>query len=192
MTLCIEYLYFQELFKRLIPHQCLGATWSRRDKNEANTVVATVTQFNAVSFRVISSILIEPKLRPQVNGPWQYLFQLQRNIFTFMPIFVYVFIFMFAVLGTSHHNCDMDRYCTRTTSTQKFLIAEGHRFRSSIKRNLSLVKNVGGIGPRKGKLFPICCLGLVFSYELYQSLSDFTTVWHGQFMHIDSLLCILI
>lgn len=57
----------QELFKRLIPHQCLGATWSRRDKNEANTVVATVTQFNAVSFRVISSILIEPKLRPQVS-----------------------------------------------------------------------------------------------------------------------------
>ncbi|XP_055314238.1 ral guanine nucleotide dissociation stimulator-like 1 isoform X3 [Sitodiplosis mosellana] len=54
-----------ELFKRLIPHQCLGATWSRRDKNEANTVLATVTQFNAVSFRVISSILIEPKLRPQ-------------------------------------------------------------------------------------------------------------------------------
>lgn len=56
----------QELFKRLIPHQCLGATWSRRDRNEANTVLATVTQFNAVSFRVISSILIEPKLRPQV------------------------------------------------------------------------------------------------------------------------------
>ncbi|XP_031622186.1 ral guanine nucleotide dissociation stimulator-like 1 isoform X2 [Contarinia nasturtii] len=54
-----------DLFKRLIPHQCLGATWSRRDKNEANTVLATVTQFNAVSFRVISSILIEPKLRPQ-------------------------------------------------------------------------------------------------------------------------------
>lgn len=56
-----------ELFKRLIPHQCLGATWSRRDKNEANTVVATVTQFNAVSFRVISSILIEPRLKPQVR-----------------------------------------------------------------------------------------------------------------------------
>lgn len=58
----------QELFKRLIPHQCLGATWSRRDRNEANTVLATVTQFNAVSFRVISSILVEPKLRPQVSA----------------------------------------------------------------------------------------------------------------------------
>lgn len=60
------YHSLQELFKRLIPHQCLGATWSRRDRNEANTVLATVTQFNAVSFRVISSILIEPKLRPHV------------------------------------------------------------------------------------------------------------------------------
>ncbi|CAO1319313.1 unnamed protein product [Diamesa serratosioi] len=54
-----------ELFKRLIPHQSLGATWSRRDKMDCGSVVATVSQFNAVSFRVISSILIEPKLKPQ-------------------------------------------------------------------------------------------------------------------------------
>ncbi|XP_055600555.1 ral guanine nucleotide dissociation stimulator-like 1 isoform X2 [Uranotaenia lowii] len=54
-----------ELFKRLIPHQCLGACWSARDKHECGSVVATVTQFNAVSFRVISSVLIEPRLKPQ-------------------------------------------------------------------------------------------------------------------------------
>nr|XP_040231254.2 ral guanine nucleotide dissociation stimulator-like 1 isoform X1 [Anopheles coluzzii]XP_040231255.2 ral guanine nucleotide dissociation stimulator-like 1 isoform X1 [Anopheles coluzzii]XP_040231256.2 ral guanine nucleotide dissociation stimulator-like 1 isoform X1 [Anopheles coluzzii]XP_049466686.1 ral guanine nucleotide dissociation stimulator-like 1 isoform X1 [Anopheles coluzzii]XP_049466687.1 ral guanine nucleotide dissociation stimulator-like 1 isoform X1 [Anopheles coluzzii] len=54
-----------ELFKRLIPHQCLGAIWSNRDKHECSSVLATVTQFNAVSFRVISSILIEPRLKPQ-------------------------------------------------------------------------------------------------------------------------------
>uniref|UniRef100_A0AAG5DM82 Ras-GEF domain-containing protein n=1 Tax=Anopheles atroparvus TaxID=41427 RepID=A0AAG5DM82_ANOAO len=54
-----------ELFKRLIPHQCLGAIWSNRDKHESSSVLATVTQFNAVSFRVISSILIEPRLKPQ-------------------------------------------------------------------------------------------------------------------------------
>lgn len=53
-----------ELFKRLIPHQCLGATWARRDKHEADSVVATVNQFNAVLFRVISSILIEPGSKP--------------------------------------------------------------------------------------------------------------------------------
>ncbi|KRT86599.1 hypothetical protein AMK59_263 [Oryctes borbonicus] len=56
-----------ELFKKLVPHQCLGAVWSRRDKSrshEAATVLATVNQFNAVSFRVISSILVEPDLKP--------------------------------------------------------------------------------------------------------------------------------
>ncbi|CRK93643.1 CLUMA_CG007172, isoform A [Clunio marinus] len=54
-----------ELFKRLIPHQCLGETWSHRDKIECGSVLATVLQFNAVSYRVISTILIEPKLKPQ-------------------------------------------------------------------------------------------------------------------------------
>lgn len=55
-----------ELFKKLVPHQCLGAIWSRRDKNrshDAATVVATVNQFNAVSFRVISSILLDPNMK---------------------------------------------------------------------------------------------------------------------------------
>lgn len=40
--------------------------WSRRDKSrshEAATVLATVNQFNAVSFRVISSILVDPLLK---------------------------------------------------------------------------------------------------------------------------------
>ena len=54
-----------ELFKRLTPHQCLGSTWSHRDKSGCHSVLATVAQFNAVSFRVISSILIEPKLKAQ-------------------------------------------------------------------------------------------------------------------------------
>lgn len=54
-----------ELFKRLIPHQCLGATWARRDKSGSESVVATINQFNAVLFRVISSILIEARLKPQ-------------------------------------------------------------------------------------------------------------------------------
>ncbi|XP_021924640.1 ral guanine nucleotide dissociation stimulator-like 1 isoform X3 [Zootermopsis nevadensis] len=55
------------LFKKLVPHQCLGAIWSRRDKNrshEAATVLATVNQFNAVSLRVISTVLMDPDIRP--------------------------------------------------------------------------------------------------------------------------------
>lgn len=48
---------FQELFKRVIPHQCLGAVWSRRrDKNcrdkDAGTVVATVDQVRQYSSSV--------------------------------------------------------------------------------------------------------------------------------------------
>ena len=60
-------IFSQELFKKLVPHQCLGAIWSRRDKNrshEAATVLATVNQFNAVSLRVISTVLMDPDMRP--------------------------------------------------------------------------------------------------------------------------------
>lgn len=54
------------LFKRLLPHQCLGATWARRasDKKDVHTVLATIEQFNAVLFAVISSILLELNSRP--------------------------------------------------------------------------------------------------------------------------------
>ncbi|XP_046485852.1 ral guanine nucleotide dissociation stimulator-like 1 isoform X1 [Neodiprion pinetum] len=57
-----------ELFKKLVAHQCLGAVWSRRDRSrshEAATVLATVNQFNAVSLRVITTILIDLSLKPQ-------------------------------------------------------------------------------------------------------------------------------
>ena len=63
-----DVFFFQELFKGVIPHQCLGAVWSRRDKSrdrDAATVVATIEQFNAVSYRVISSILMTLEAKPQ-------------------------------------------------------------------------------------------------------------------------------
>ncbi|XP_075212927.1 ral guanine nucleotide dissociation stimulator-like isoform X2 [Lycorma delicatula] len=56
-----------DLFKKVVPHQCLGGIWSRRDKSrsqEAATVLATVNQFNAVSLRVISTVLMDPDARP--------------------------------------------------------------------------------------------------------------------------------
>ncbi|XP_025832732.1 ral guanine nucleotide dissociation stimulator-like 1 [Agrilus planipennis] len=72
---CVPVRHFAEqltrmdvaLFKKLVPHQCLGAVWSRRDKSrshEAATVLATINQFNAVSFRVISSVLVDVTLNP--------------------------------------------------------------------------------------------------------------------------------
>ena len=71
-------LKFQELFKRVIPHQCLGSVWSRRDRSsrerDAGSVVATVEQFNAVSYRVISTVLMEPEAksssRAKVIAKW--------------------------------------------------------------------------------------------------------------------------
>ena len=57
-----------ELFKKLVAHQCLGAVWSRRDRSrshDAATVLATVNQFNAVSLRVMSTILVDPTPKPQ-------------------------------------------------------------------------------------------------------------------------------
>ena len=75
----------QELFKRVIPHQCLGAVWSRRDKSrdrDAASVVATVEQFNAVSYRVISTILIaldtKPQHRAKVISKWIDIAQVNR------------------------------------------------------------------------------------------------------------------
>jgi ral guanine nucleotide dissociation stimulator-like 1 len=57
------------LFKNVVPHHCLGAVWSRRaDKKCAVspvTVLATVDQFNAVSYRVISTILKGPYKLPR-------------------------------------------------------------------------------------------------------------------------------
>ncbi|XP_059475728.1 ral guanine nucleotide dissociation stimulator isoform X2 [Neocloeon triangulifer] len=58
-----------DLFTRLVPHQCLGSVWARRGEKPgaigglaggaAGSVLATVNQFNAVSLRVISTILVQ-------------------------------------------------------------------------------------------------------------------------------------
>ncbi|XP_067846825.1 ral guanine nucleotide dissociation stimulator-like 1 isoform X2 [Heptranchias perlo] len=58
-----------ELFKKVVPHHCLGCIWSRRDKKEnkhlAPTIRATITQFNALTKCVISTILRDLQLKPQ-------------------------------------------------------------------------------------------------------------------------------
>ncbi|XP_045642414.1 ral guanine nucleotide dissociation stimulator-like isoform X2 [Ursus americanus] len=55
-----------ELFKKLLPHQCLGSVWSKRNKpgNEhlAPTVRATVAQFNGVAKCVITTCLGNPSM----------------------------------------------------------------------------------------------------------------------------------
>ncbi|RXN35459.1 ral guanine nucleotide dissociation stimulator-like 1 [Labeo rohita] len=48
-----------DLFMEVVPFQCLGCVWSQRDKKEnlSPTIWATITQFNAVTNRVITSLL---------------------------------------------------------------------------------------------------------------------------------------
>lgn len=49
----------------MVPHHCLGSVWSRRDKKrvDAPSVYATVNQFNAVSYRVIATVLKRPDVK---------------------------------------------------------------------------------------------------------------------------------
>uniref|UniRef100_A0A3B5M8M6 Ral guanine nucleotide dissociation stimulator-like 3a n=1 Tax=Xiphophorus couchianus TaxID=32473 RepID=A0A3B5M8M6_9TELE len=56
------------LFVKVVPYQCLGCVWSQRDKKEnmSPTIRATITQFNALTNRVIVSLLsqsAEPRAR---------------------------------------------------------------------------------------------------------------------------------
>ncbi|XP_051995445.1 ral guanine nucleotide dissociation stimulator-like 1 isoform X2 [Xyrauchen texanus] len=48
-----------ELFMKVVPFQCLGCVWSQRDKKEnlSPTIWATITQFNTITNRVITSLL---------------------------------------------------------------------------------------------------------------------------------------
>ncbi|XP_009461822.1 PREDICTED: ral guanine nucleotide dissociation stimulator-like 1 isoform X2 [Nipponia nippon] len=58
-----------KLFKKVVPYHCLGCIWSRRDKKEnkhlAPTIRATISQFNAVTKCVVSTILKSKELKTQ-------------------------------------------------------------------------------------------------------------------------------
>ncbi|XP_066479636.1 ral guanine nucleotide dissociation stimulator-like 1 [Tiliqua scincoides] len=58
-----------KLFKKVVPHHCLGCIWSRRDKKEnkhlAPTIRATIAQFNAVTKCVVRTILNGKELKMQ-------------------------------------------------------------------------------------------------------------------------------
>ncbi|XP_050439024.1 ral guanine nucleotide dissociation stimulator-like 1 isoform X2 [Adelges cooleyi] len=49
----------RDVLKGMVAHQCLGAVWSKNKRaGSAPTVLATIDQFNAVSLRVISTVLL--------------------------------------------------------------------------------------------------------------------------------------
>ncbi|NXJ95468.1 RGL1 protein, partial [Corythaixoides concolor] len=59
----------QKLFKKVVPYHCLGSIWSQRDKKENEhlvpTIRATISQFNAVTKCVVSTILESKELKTQ-------------------------------------------------------------------------------------------------------------------------------
>ncbi|XP_029365547.1 ral guanine nucleotide dissociation stimulator-like 1 isoform X2 [Echeneis naucrates] len=62
-----------DLFVRVVPFHCLGCVWSQRDKkdnrNLAPTVRATISLFNAVTNRVITSLLCPSSPSPPTSSP---------------------------------------------------------------------------------------------------------------------------
>lgn len=69
VSMCVP----QELFVDVVPFHCLGCVWSQRDKKEnrslAPTVRATISQFNAVTNRVITSLLCPASPGPSASSP---------------------------------------------------------------------------------------------------------------------------
>ncbi|KAL4219215.1 Ral guanine nucleotide dissociation stimulator-like 1 [Mactra antiquata] len=85
-----------ELFKRVVPHQCLGAVWARRARKQgqggtvAGSVLATIEQFNRVSLRVIATILKNTDLktshRVKVLQKWIEIAQEMRHLKNFSSL----------------------------------------------------------------------------------------------------------
>ena len=100
----VHHLICQDLFKRVNPQQCLGSVWSRRQStvnpplldgatgrqqtvDSVATVSATVNQFNAVTYRVIATIVRRhephqpPLERAQIIEKWIDIAQVNNFMF---------------------------------------------------------------------------------------------------------------
>ncbi|KAK3732491.1 hypothetical protein RRG08_030691 [Elysia crispata] len=82
-----------DLFCKVIPHHCLGAIWSRRDKaqgRETPSVQATINQFNNVLRRVIATVLktkdLRTSLRAKVLQKWIIIAQDLRELKNFSSL----------------------------------------------------------------------------------------------------------
>ena len=89
---------YQELFKKVVPYHCLGSVWGRRsDKKYATppvSVYATVEHFNAISYRVVATIVKQPFSetidRPAILEKWIEVAQVGGCIAVIFIRFCYV------------------------------------------------------------------------------------------------------
>ncbi|ESP00875.1 hypothetical protein LOTGIDRAFT_238436 [Lottia gigantea] len=82
-----------ELFRKVVPHHCLGSVWSRRRKKGGEdplTVAATIQEFNNVSLRVISTILntkgMKTSHRAKILQRWIEIAQELRDLKNFSSL----------------------------------------------------------------------------------------------------------
>ncbi|XP_059500059.1 ral guanine nucleotide dissociation stimulator-like 1 [Stegostoma tigrinum] len=83
-----------DLFRKLVPSQCLGSIWSQRGKEEkqhlVSTVQATITQFNNVTKCVTSTILrpqqLKPRQRAKIIEKWIDVAQECRTLQNFSSV----------------------------------------------------------------------------------------------------------
>ena len=120
-----------------MPHHCLGSVWSRRDKSKgsrATSVVVTVDQFNAVSFRVISTVLMDVEMkissRARLISKWIDVAQVDTRVLLFCSVLMMTISFKFPFPLLEIENAE------------KFLITQSNNLRSTIKPSLQVEKGM--------------------------------------------------
>ncbi|XP_018085612.1 ral guanine nucleotide dissociation stimulator-like 2 isoform X2 [Xenopus laevis] len=87
------------LFLRVVPYECLGSVWSRRDKagsnwNRCQSVRETVQHFNRLSGAVTSSCVRDPQLKPQQRAriieKWMKVAEECRSLRNFSSVYAII------------------------------------------------------------------------------------------------------
>lgn len=130
---------------KVIPFQCLGCVWSQRDKKEnlSPTIWATIAQFNAVTNRVITSLLcpssnLVPPLSPasantyraRVIEKWVEVAQVSL---VYDGVLYFFYIKQSSIIS-SHLGLQ---------GAKELLLAQGHFVGPSIQRHLQAEEDLG-------------------------------------------------
>ena len=125
--------YDVRLFRRVIPWQCLGSVWSRREQrssSEIHTVKATVKQFNHVVYIVLATVL-SPCLSLAQRA--KIVEKVSKNYVTHTSYYVTFHIIITLV----------DTGGARESKAKKLLIVSCNYFRSPNSCSASAGKDLG-------------------------------------------------